>query len=190
MKPNENIKIKGYKWVGKERAENKEGGGVGILIKNDIIKACTINQIDTKIEIMSLNIKTKYNEDLNIFIYYGKQESRTTKEEAINEFTQLEAIMKKFTSKKSQILLIGDFNAKIGDSQNGIKGGDKSITRNGKLLIDLVNNCKLIIVNKTDLCKGKWTRINTKNENERSIIDYLIVSEKRPKTHQTNFKPL
>ena len=80
-------------------------------------------------------------------------------------------------NKKSQILLIGDFNAKIGNGPEGIKGGDKSMTRNRKLLINLVKNCKLIIVNKTDLCKGKWTRINTKNKNERSIIDYLIVSE-------------
>ena len=33
LKQNENIVVKGYKWVGKIRQE-RDGGGVGILIKD------------------------------------------------------------------------------------------------------------------------------------------------------------
>ena len=48
------------------------------------------------------------------------------------------------------------------------------ITPNGKRLINLTNNFNLKILNKSPKCKGKWTRVNTKNENEKSIINYAL----------------
>lgn len=60
-------------------------------------------------------------------------------------------IIKKYTTKKSHILLVGDFSAKVGNNLEGITGGDI-------------------------FCKCR--RFNTKNEKEQSIIDYAIVLEK------------
>ena len=34
-----------------------------------------------------------------------------------------------------------------------------------------------VIVNKTPKCKGKWTRINTKNIEEKSILDYVMTNQ-------------
>ena len=51
------------------------------------------------------------------------------------------------------------------------------ITPNGKRLINLTNNFNLKILNKNPKCKGKWTRIDTKNENEKSIIDYSLCTQ-------------
>ena len=34
-----------------------------------------------------------------------------------------------------------------------------------------------VIVNKTLKCKGKWTRINTKNIEEKSILDYVMTNQ-------------
>ena len=51
------------------------------------------------------------------------------------------------------------------------------ITPNGKRLINLTNNFNLKIRNKSPKCKGKWTRVNTKNENEKSIIDYALCTQ-------------
>lgn len=34
----------------------------------------------------------------------------------------------------------------------------------------------LQILNRNEKCKGKWTRVNTKNNNEKSITDYAICS--------------
>ena len=42
---------------------------------------------------------------------------------------------------------------------------------------DLTNNFNLKILNKSPKRKGKWTRINTKNENEKSIIDYALCTQ-------------
>ena len=55
--------------------------------------------------------------------------------------------------------------------------GTPKIIPNGRRLINLTNNLNLKILNKSPKCKGKWTRINTKNENEKSIIDYTLSTQ-------------
>lgn len=81
------------KSVGKSRKENKEDGGIGLLIKNNLFKACSSNQIDSNIEIVFLNVREKYNERLDTFVFYEKQESRTAKEEAVIKFAELETLI-------------------------------------------------------------------------------------------------
>ena len=93
LKQNENIVVKGYKWVGKIR-EERDGGGVGILIKDTLINDITIEPITAKnIEVLLLKLNLNNSEYLVITIYYGKQESRTDKEEAIAEFINIETII-------------------------------------------------------------------------------------------------
>ena len=62
-----------------------------------------------------------------------------------------------------------DGNAKI-----GILGEEKS--RNGKLLEEVMMCHRLQFLNRNDKCRGKITRQNTKNENERSAIDFVVAS--------------
>ena len=50
----------------------------------------------------------------------------------------------------------------------GIPNGDPKLTPNGRRLINLINKLNLKFINKSPKCKDKWTRINTKNENEKS----------------------
>ena len=42
----------------------------------------------------------------------------------------------------------------------------------------MVEDCNLEVLNKTDKCQGTWTRVNTKNEKEKSAIDYIITTNK------------
>ena len=41
----------------------------------------------------------------------------------------------------------------------------------------MVRPLNLNILNKHTKCEGKWARLNTKNSNEKSIIDYSICSK-------------
>ena len=68
-------------------------------------------------------------------------------------------------------ILFGDFNVKA------IVTEKHGISRNGKLLVHLIEEYNLHMVNDTEKCEGMWTRINTKNENEKSVLDYVICSE-------------
>ena len=130
--------MKGYKWVGKIRQE-RDGGGVGILMKDTLINGITIEPITAKnIELLLLKLNLNNSEYLIIMMYYGKQESRTNKEEAVAEFKNIEAIIESYQKQQYHTLLIGDFNAKIGNDEKGIQNGDKQISRNGIMLRDLI----------------------------------------------------
>ena len=59
---------------------------------------------------------------------------------------------------EGEILLIMDGNAKIGLL-------NEPISRNGKYLLQVINETHLAIMNKSNKCKGKVTRKNTKNNN-------------------------
>ena len=90
------------------------------------------------IELLLLKLNLNNSEYLIIMIYYGKQESRTNKEEAVAEFKNIEAIIECYQRQQYHTLLIGDFNAKIGNDEKGIQNGDKQISRNGIMLRDLI----------------------------------------------------
>ena len=75
------------------------------------------------------------------------------------------------------MLLLGDFDAKIVNEEQGIPNGDPKIISKEKRLLNLTNNFNLKILNKSPKCKGKWTRINTKNDKEKSIIDYALCTQ-------------
>ena len=70
---------------------------------------------------------------------------------------------------KQKILILGDFNAKIGEA---IEGNKIQVTKGGRQLLRLANKENMIILNTVkEKCKGVWTRVQ---EEEKSIIDYVL----------------
>ena len=127
---------------------------------------------------MWIRIQLKRKETLFIELFYGKKENRNNNATLDEEFKIIEQhLYQHIANNQNYILLLGDFNAKIGNGEQGIPSGNSIITPNGKRLINLTNNFNLKILNKNRKCKGKWTRIDTKNENEKSIIDYSLCTQ-------------
>ena len=56
---------------------------------------------------------------------------------------------------KPAILLKRDFNTKKGSDEKGIQNGDKQISRNGIMLIDLTEIYDLTAINNELVCGGK-----------------------------------
>ena len=167
MRSNINEKLDGYTLLSRIR-EGKNGGGVAILVRDDI-KHIVIPQIpDRNIEMIWTVIQRKNKRPLFIGCYYGKQETRMNKNEIEREFQLLsEEIDEK--SKDGEILIAMDANAKIGIL-------NEVVSRNGKLLLEIVKNHNLTVMNSSSKCVGKITRKNTVNNNEYSAIDFIIVS--------------
>ena len=70
---------------------------------------------------------------------------------------------------KQQILIIGDFNAKIGEA---IEGNKTQVTKGGRQLLKLANKENMIILNTVkEKCKGVWARVQGE---EKSITDYVL----------------
>ena len=93
------------------------------------------------------------------------------------EYEIIEKSISNYTETSNKIILVGYFNGKIGNDENEITNGDTSITTNGKRIWPMVRTLNLDILNKHAKCEGKQTRVNTKNSNEKSIIDYAICSK-------------
>ena len=168
LRSNTGISIDGYTFFGKCR-DGKTGGGVGILIHNDIKKHAAPHQSERDIEILWISIRRKNLPPILIGSYYGKQETRTSKAEIEKEMNTLrEEIIE--MSKEGEILLAMDGNAKI-----GILG--EPISRNGNLLLDVLKETNMKTLNNDPKCKGKVTRQNTKNKDEQSAIDFVVGSE-------------
>ena len=95
---------------------------------------------------------------LFIGLFYGKQERRNNNATLDKEFKIIEQHLYKYiTNNQNDILLLGDFNAKTGNGEQGIPTGDPTIIPNGKRLTNLTNNYNLKNLNKRPKCKGKWT---------------------------------
>ena len=75
---------------------------------------------------------------------------------------------------KQQILILGDFNAKIGATMESNK---TQLTKGGRQLLKLANKENMIILNTVkEKCKGVWTRVQGE---EKSIIDYVLPTQLR-----------
>ena len=161
-------------WVRKNR-QHKEGRRVGYFIKNTIKSSCTVEpDNNTTTEILWIKLKLKRQENLFIGVLYGKQKSKNCMKELEEEYEVIEKSISNYTETNNKIILVGDFNGKIGNDESGITNGDTSITTNGKRVRSMVRTLNLDILNKHAKCEGNWTRDNTKNSNEKPIINYAI----------------
>ena len=165
MRSNSNEQIDGYTFFSRKR-EGKLGGGVAFLARNDIKNNLMTHFSERNLEILWTSIRRKGQPPLFIGTYYGKQETRTNKEEIEKE---IELLTEEIEEQKNEgeILLTMDGNAKI-----GLLG--ENVSRNGKLLLKLIEETDLILMNKSSKCKGTITRRNTKNISEFSAIDFVL----------------
>ena len=72
-------------------------------------------------------------------------------------------------------VITGDFNAKIHIHANGI---DQQISRNGKYLMSMCKETDLTPISAHEKY-ATWTRVNRRNNQERSIIDYILVENNK-----------
>ena len=125
---------------------------------------------------MKLNLTN--NELMMICIYYGKQESRSKKKRSENEFNQISAYIKNCIDNNKYVPILGDFSAKIGKDEKDIVNDDRIYGRNGVLLRDTIKIEKHQLMNCIPFFMGKWIRVNTCNNNEKSILDYGLCNTK------------
>ena len=103
-----------------------------------------------------------------IEVIYAPQENVTPNNELKLMYENIREQIKIGKEEKQQILIIGDFNTKIGEA---IQGNKTQVTKGGRQLPKLANKENMIILNTVkEKCKGVWTRVQ---EEEKSIIDYV-----------------
>ena len=64
------------------------------------------------------------------------------------EYEVIEKSISNYTETNNKIILVGDFNGKIDNDENGITNGNISVTTNGKKIRSMVRTLNLDILNK------------------------------------------
>ena len=150
----------------------RNGGGIGVLIRDEITSKVTIHREDQMSELLWLRIGgTK--SPLFLAVFYGKQEDVSI--ECIEDvYFEIQTELERVKTFSNQILIIGDFNSKIYEQDGTIEAN----SRNGTILKRFIQSNSFVVQNFTDKCRGKWTRQNTGcNLKENAILDYVISSE-------------
>ena len=57
------------------------------------------------------------------------------------------------------IIIVGDFNAHIGNDKEGVKDNHEKVGINGEEYRRFIRNNGLVLVNRTEKCEATWTRI-------------------------------
>ena len=81
-------------------------------------------------------------------------------------------------NKQGEVILTGDFNAKLAIKKTTMT---QQQSKSGKYLQDLITHLELQAVS-TTASTGTWTWVKRNNQEEHSVIDYIITSKRL--THQ------
>ena len=131
-----------------------------------------VNETDEKDGFESIWVLVNNNRvAIKVGVVYMPQENESTIKKLKEIYKQIENEVEKSVKNKESIMIMGDFNCKIGIMENG-NGGE--VSKGGNILLKLVKKYELCILNKEELCAGTWTRILGA---EKSAIDFVIVRE-------------
>ena len=144
------------------------GRGLVVAVKNSFGSPLNVSSSPLP-GIISAQLKFR-NINARVIAAYGPQES-TPAEDRKNFFDDLGIEVENAGIAGDIPMLIGDLNSKI-DKQN-----DQLVacSPNGELLVNLVSQNDLAAVNHYPGCRGKWTRENRMNDDEKSVLDYVFV---------------
>ena len=161
------VNVQGYTFFGKSRKEGK-GGGVGIFINNSHKPNMAPHYTSRNLEILWISVSRKCAKPIYIGVYYGKQETTCSRNDIQSEMENLsEEILE--LKQEGEVIICMDANAKV-----GLMG--EELSRNGRLMEDLFNECEMTVINRTKVCKGVITRQNRKRPEERSAIDLVVTT--------------
>ena len=88
-------------------------------------------------------------------VIYAPQESQTRKNKLSIMYSDIEKQIEIAVEKKQKLLLLGDFNCKMGGA---IQNNAAKVSVGGRLLLKMIKNQILTLLNSKDICKGLWTR--------------------------------
>lgn len=155
--------------------KNRAEGGVGCVIspkyKDKLTEWEGINE-----RILTCTIQMTKQYVTRFIVVYGPGES----DKICEKERFWEKLQEVYETGKTRTIILGDFNARIGNKAEGTEGvmgrhGEDTKNSNGKRLIDFCIQNRLIIQNSFFEHKDchKFTR-EEKGRNEKSIIDYIL----------------
>ena len=162
QKKYENFNIsENYKYVTSMRdMQDKRGGGLMIASRAEEIEM--EKRECNNPDVMVVDVEWRGWRFKMILIYMDVQEEARN----IRIKNKVKEVVEE-TDVDEDLILLGDFNAHLGFI------GPQKLNKNGKVVIDLMEACSLILLNGDDRCEGQITR---SIREERSSIDFVLVN--------------
>ena len=159
--------LEDYDSINNER-EAKRGGGILVAykkeIKNMILK---LETTERDYEGIWFELRNK-SATVRIAVVYFPQEN-TPKYKLEKAYSSLKKDIEKNRINGCEVIIIGDFNAKLGRKDN-----EEAMSPAGKLMEKMVKESNLHVINHQVETKGRWTRVEDKKKSE---IDYVLCTD-------------
>ena len=171
MVKQEQIKISGYEIYRLDDTNNSGGILIGVSnrIKTIVIEAERFTDIGFIEWLLVDNGRIK----IRLGVVYAPQETVTSAKELEKMYNNIQHHATIAENDKQILLLVGDFNCKVGKY---IEGNKETVTKGGRLLLKLIRNNNLHLINSLQQkTKGMWTR---QQGIQRSVIDYVLTNER------------
>ena len=171
---NENITISNYEVIYNNKKEGKMGTIIGI--REDVKdKYVVIETKSEEFEATWIKFSNENNINIRIGTVYAPQECRTKIQVIKKMYKNITNHILDARKLGENIIIVGDFNTKIGKYINGNR---TEVSKFGQIFLDLLKNEEMEILNINKNCKGKWTRLEGETK---TIIDYVIVEKTQVK---------
>ena len=169
MAEKEDIKIDGYESRPMNRDEH--GGGVMVLVKEELDNIVVDVEKQNEVgETMWMTLTNGRN-DIRLGVIYAPQESKTNVAQLKVMYKGLTKQIEEARKRKQHVVMVGDFNCKVGDA---VEGNKEEVSKGGKMLLNLANKQNMKIVNSSKKCKGVWTRTDG---TKKSVLDYILINK-------------
>ena len=120
---------------------------------------------------------TQFAVPINVINIYGEVETRAKNNDIQDRWYRILSELKKIELLGEHAVLIGDMNKHVGDI---IKGNHTKVSYGGKLIKELLNSKKYVLLNSNYKVQGgPYTRFNPAHPNNdgfKSCLDLVIVS--------------
>ena len=108
---------------------------------------------------------------IKLGVIYAPKENVTPVRELKKIYESITKKIQEVREHKQQVIVLGDFNVKVGTT---IQGSKETITKGGRLLLKMIQKEIMSLVNvDKHRCNWLWTREQGK---EKSVIDYVMTN--------------
>ena len=107
---------------------------------------------------------------MRIGLIYAPQENKTLNKDLQKIYQEIEEQAKAATENNEMLMVMDDFNCKVGEV---IPGNSGTVNKGGRLLTQMTGKNNMIIMNAEEVCQGLWTR---QQGEENSVIDYVLMT--------------
>lgn len=151
----------GFCHMAKRReVEDKRGGGLMVIYEEKIMKGSMIETKCADLMHCKMNLRGFYFR--MILVCMDVQDQKRNE----NIRRELNTILDECTDREN-IIVLGDFNGHLGFI------GDQALNRNGRYVLQLMENYNLTLLNGDEKCSGEITREENGNK---SSIDFVLVN--------------